>query len=281
MDKEEKNIKNDSFCMASQEQIEELDRTAKLLVRRDFDLQQANDQLRELAQAKTQFVSVAAHQLRTPLSGIKWTFQMLLSGDFGPLNKEQFEALERGNTMNNQMIRLVSDLLDVARIESGKFDRSQFTDIDLNKFLLELRDLFLEKERDNKIDLEIKIPELGEVVLSGDGKRLQMVFQNLIDNAFNYTLAGGKISVSYEIKGDKIEFKIQDTGIGISKEEIPRLFNKFFRGHDALKMKTEGTGLGLYISLSIIKLHDGDIWLESEKGKGTTFFFDIPLPPQQ
>lgn len=261
------------------EQISELDKASKLLVKRDFALQAANDSLRELDQAKTQFVSVAAHQLRTPLSVSKWTFEMLLSGDFGQLTKEQQEVLKRGNEMNEQMIDLVSDLLDVARIESGKLDYV-FTALDLATFLPDIQQLFLQKSQERNVTLDLPIPRPSEYVLRADEVRLRMVFQNLIDNAFKFTPAGGKISLVFSRKDDMLECRISDTGIGISTEELPRLFTKFFRARNAVMMDTRGTGLGLYITASIIRTHGGTIGVESAIGRGTTFYFTLPIAKQ-
>lgn len=258
-----------------EEEIRELDKTAKLLVQRDFEVQEANNILRELDQAKTQFVSVAAHQLRTPLSVSKWTYQMLLSGDYGPLTKEQREVLERGNITNEQMINLVSDLLDVARIESGKLD-FVFQPIDLFEILTEIKNFYTSKAQEKQITFDVQIPEKDTVTINGDAVRLRMVFQNLIDNGFKFTPAGGRITLGFEVKDDMVEFRLSDTGIGISKKEIPRLFTKFFRGRNVLALDTRGTGLGLYISSSIVHNHQGKIWVESEEGKGSTFFFTIP-----
>lgn len=259
-----------------EEQIKELDRASKLLVKRDFELQQANNLLREMDQAKTQFVSVAAHQLRTPLSVSKWTYQMLLSEDFGALTQEQKEVLERGDTMNEQMIHLVSDLLDVARIESGRVVYD-FEPIELRSFLMFLQDLYRERSEEKHVSLTIDLPEEHPVMIKGDEIRMKMIFQNLLDNAFKFTREGGSIRVSWQPKGKMIEFKIEDTGIGITKEELPRLFSKFFRAKNAMLMDTSGTGLGLYIVSSIVHTHGGNIWVESQEGKGTTFFFTLPL----
>ncbi|MBI3273784.1 MAG: HAMP domain-containing protein [Candidatus Colwellbacteria bacterium] len=258
-----------------EEEIRELDKTAKLLVQRDFELQEANNILRELDQAKTQFVSVAAHQLRTPLSVSKWTYEMLLSGDYGSLNKEQREVLERGNLTNEQMIELVSDLLDVARIESGKLE-FVFKLIDLFEILTEIKNLYTQKAQEKQIIFDLQIPEKGTTKVKGDATRLGMVVQNLLDNAFKFTPRGGRITLGFESKDDMVEFRVSDTGIGIPKKEIPRLFTKFFRGRNVLAMDTRGTGLGLYIASSIVHNHKGKIWVESEEGKGSTFFFTIP-----
>lgn len=264
-----------------EQQILELDRTSKLLLTREGELEKANNALRQLDEAKTQFVSVAAHQLRTPLSVSKWTFQMLLSGDFGQLSTEQADVLKRGNEMNEQMIGLVSDLLDVARIESGKF-AYVFEPIDVSNFFAEMENLFSQKTKERQISFRIQIPPKGVLYMKGDASRLRMVFQNLLDNAFKFTRPGGVVALQADQKDDMIEFTVTDSGIGIAQDEIPKLFNKFYRAHNAVAMDVRGTGLGLYIVASIIQGHGGKIWVQSQEGKGTTFHFIIPVaqPPK-
>ena len=262
-----------------EDQLIELDKVAKTLVRRDMDLLRANDELLELDRAKSHFVSVAAHQLRTPLSVIKWTFRMLLSGDFGKINKEQRDVIQKGYDVNEGTIRLVSNLLDVARVESGRFSYS-FRTVDIEKIIKEVVEMNAPHAKERKIDVTIskakgaaaKIPST-----KADETALRMVVQNLLSNAINYTLPGGKIEVVCKKEGKFIEVSVKDTGIGIPKHEMGRLFTKFFRGDKVVRMQTSGTGLGLFIAKNIITAHKGEIGVESEEGKGSTFWFRIPI----
>lgn len=260
-----------------EQMVKELDATAKLLVRRDFELLHLNDELQEIDKAKSHFVSVAAHQLRTPLSIIKWTFRMLLSGDFGKINEDQKNVIQRGYDVNEGTIRLISDLLDVARIESGRFLYS-FKTISIEELVRDVVEMSKPEAKEKKIDIivskdaKVKIPPT-----KGDEGALRAVLQNLVSNAINYTLPGGKIELVYKKKGKFIEVRVKDNGVGIPQNQISRLFTKFFRGDNVVRMQTSGTGLGLFIAKNIIAAHKGEMGVESQEGKGSTFWFTIPI----
>ncbi len=230
-----------------------------------------------IEQSKTEFVSIAAHQLRTPLSAIKWTLRMILDGDLGALQKEQNELLAKTYISNERMIRLINDLLNVTRIEEGKFlfnvkkeDVISFVEekIAQQKAIAERKGLKIEL-----IKPKGKIPNIGI-----DREKISLAFQNLIDNAIHYTLKG-KITISIKFLKDKnqILFSIRDTGIGIPTNQHNRVFSRFFRAINAVKTETEGTGLGLFIAKNIIKAHNGKIWFESQEGKGSVFYFTLPI----
>lgn len=260
-----------------EDQIAELDRVAKMLVRRDMELLQANDALREIDAAKSHFVSVAAHQLRTPLSITKWTFRMLLGGDFGPILEEQKKVIQRGFEVNEGMIRLVADLLDVARIETGKF-LYNFELVSIKEILQEVVSLNLEKAQERHISLTLARKGKGEIpLLLLDKENIEIAVQNLVTNSINYTLPGGKIEVLYEKSEDAVRVSIKDSGVGIPRNQMGRVFEKFFRGDNVVRMQTQGTGLGLFIMANIIRAHNGRIGLESEEGKGSTFWFTLPI----
>jgi len=228
-----------------------------------------------IEQLKSQFVSVAAHQLRTPLSIIKWSLSMMIQGELGDLTGEQKEILEKTNQTNERMIRLINDLLNVARIEEGRFmyrpQAVDFTEL-LETVLEPIGDLAEEK----KVKLEIHLTE-GVKVVKADTEKLALAVKNLIENAIYYTDSGGRVIVSLERKSNELEFFVKDNGIGIPKDQQHRIFGKFFRGDNAVRKETEGTGLGLFIAKNIIEAHKGKIWFESTEGKGTTFFFSLPV----
>lgn len=225
---------------------------------------------------KTEFVSIAAHQLRTPLSAIKWTIRMLLDGDLGKITKEQKDFLEKTYKSNERMINLINDLLDVTRIEEGRYVyKPVFTR--LEPIVLSMLESYKEIIKKNKLEVQFLRPkeELPKVLV--DVEKIKLAIQNLIDNAVKYTPEGNKIIISLKREKDNIEFSIKDTGIGIPKYQQERIFTKFFRGVNALKIQTEGTGLGLFITKNIIEAHNGKIWFESEEGKGTTFYVTLPI----
>ena len=226
---------------------------------------------------KTEFVTISAHQLRTPLSAIKWTIRMLLDGDVGELTDEQTEFLKKAYQSNERMVNLVNDLLNVTRIEEGRYlyNPEELDMIELiEKTIIPLKEI---AERKN-LKFEFLKPKEKEIKVRVDKEKISLAISNLVDNAINYTKEG-KISIQFEYdsKDKQVKFSVKDTGIGISEEQQKRLFSKFFRGINAIKAETEGTGLGLFIAKNIIEAHGGRIWFESEEGKGTTFYFTLPL----
>jgi len=223
---------------------------------------------------KTEFVSIAAHQLRTPLSAIKWTLKMILDGDLGSLTKEQREFLEKTYQSNERIINLINDLLNVTRIEEGRYIyKPQTTEIlPIIESLLKSYEGMIQKKN---LTLELKKPpKLPKVKV--DIEKISLAIQNLLENAIIYNVPNGKIEITLEDKGEEIQISVKDTGIGIPKDQQQRMFTKFFRGSNAMKIDTEGSGLGLFITKNIIDAHGGKIWFESEEGKGTTFYFTLP-----
>ena len=249
--------------------IKEKEKIGTLIVLHDITREKTVERI------KTEFVSLSAHQLRTPLSAIKWTLRMLLDGDLGKLNKEQTDFLEKTYKSNERMITLINDLLNVTRIEEGRYI-SQLLSYDLVEITQSVIDsLKGEIERKN-LKFEFKRPEKLPKVLV-DEEKIKIAIENLLDNAVRYIFPGGKITVSLELLENEIQFKIEDSGIGIPRDEQPRIFSKFFRGVNAIRMETEGSGLGLFVTKNIIEAHGGRIWFKSEEGKGSTFYFTLPL----
>lgn len=225
---------------------------------------------------KTEFVSLAAHQLRTPLSAIKWTLRMLLDGDIGEISKDQREILEKTYKSNERMIKLINDLLNVTRIEEGRFLYNIRVQ-DVIEILKNVSSPLKEEAQRKGLKFELKIE--GKIPKTAiDGEKLSLVLQNLIENSIRYTLKG-KIEVSVKYLPDKKEifFSVKDTGIGIPKDQQKRIFTKFFRAQQAQRLATAGSGLGLFISKNIIEAHGGKIWFDSQEGKGTTFYFTLPV----
>lgn len=227
---------------------------------------------------KTEFVSISAHQLRTPLSAIKWTLRMVLDGDTGPLSGEQKELLEKTYVSNERMIALINDLLNVSRIEEGRFLYKQEPGRleDAVKAVVGNTQELLKMK---KISLSMDIPEDIPLV-NIDKEKMELAIQNLLENAAKYTPEGGSVHISLEKREAEVVFKIKDTGVGIPEAEHERIFTKFFRGDNVIKMETEGSGLGLYTTRNIIDAHRGKIWFDSKEGKGTTFYFSLPFAKQ-
>jgi len=224
---------------------------------------------------KTEFVSVAAHQLRTPLSAIKWTLKMLLDGDLGKITKEQRNFIGKTYQSNERMIALINDLLDVTRIEEGRYVYKPIL-AEFEPIVQFIVNSYKEEVEKRKLKLEFKKPEkkLPRVML--DVEKMRLAIQNLLDNAVRYTAPGGQVTVSLKPGKKEIEFSVKDTGVGIPQDQQKRIFTKFFRGANVIRMETEGSGLGLFITKNIIEAHGGRIWFESEQNVGTTFYFTIP-----
>lgn len=224
---------------------------------------------------KTEFVSLAAHQLRTPLSAIKWTLKMLLDGDLGEITKEQKNFIIKTYKSNERMIILINDLLDITRIEEGRYLYKPVL-VELEPIVQFTVDSYKEEAERKKITLEFKKPKnkLPRIML--DVEKIKLVIQNFLDNAVKYTSAGGKIAASLKYVKKEIEFSVKDSGVGIPKDQQERVFVKFFRGANVIRMDTEGTGLGLFISKNIIEAHGGRVWFESVENKGSVFYFALP-----
>ena len=257
--------------------VKDSETIGKTLIRRDLELTRANDKLRELNDAKSSFVSVVAHQLRTPLSGIKWMFYMALSGDFGDLTNEQKNFLTRGRDSTDRMIALVNDMLDADRIESGEA-KYQFQAADIVDTIDGVLYEFLPKIQEKKLSLILNYKEKAVPRVNADPEKIRAVLQNLIENAVKYTIGGGNITIAIEEVPEGVRVSIEDSGIGVPKNQQKNLFERFFRGKNAVKIEANGSGLGLYIGQNIIEKHGGKIWFEDHgESPGSTFHFTLPV----
>jgi signal transduction histidine kinase len=229
-----------------------------------------------IEKAKSEFIRLSTHQLWTPASAVKWSLQILLEGDIGDLSKKQRELIEKIYKANNREIKLIGDLLIVAQIEMGRC-LSGMVLSDIGELIQFLIDNYKREAEKKEIKIEFRKPEeqLPKVMI--DVEKMKLAIKNIINNAVKYTSSRGTIVISLKKNKKEIEVQISDTGMGIPKNQQERVFTKFFRGSNITQIDTEGTGLGLYIAKNIIESHGGRIWFESEKGKGTTFYFTVPV----
>lgn len=230
---------------------------------------------REIDRAKSEFVSLASHQLRTPLSTVNWYAEILLSRDAGKINKEQEEYLQEIYKGNQRMVNLVNALLNVSRIDLGtlSIDPEPTSLIDLANSVLKELELKI-KERGHKI-VKLFDKDIPEINL--DPKMMRIVWQNYLTNAVKYTPKDGTVEVSIKKKKSYVEIAVKDDGMGIPEPQQEKIFKKLFRADNAREKETDGTGLGLYIVKSIIEEFGGKVWFESKENQGSTFFATIPL----
>ncbi len=240
-------------------------------------LKMVRDVTREklVSRSKSEFIAIAAHQLRTPLSAIKWALNLLQKGDFGKLNEEQVGVITDAFDTNEKMINLVNDLLNVARIEDGRFGY-EFTKNDFHNLVAKTTSLSVSRANQKGVELIFtdKLQSPKEFVF--DYNKISMAIQNLVDNAIKYTNSGGKVEVILDMSGDYVRVEVLDTGVGVPQHQIDRLFTKFFRAENVTTLPFSGSGLGLFITRNIIVRHGGEIAVESKEGKGTKFSFIIP-----
>lgn len=240
------------------------------------DLEIANEKLKELDQLKSEFLSLATHQIRAPLTAIKGYSSMLLDGDFGVLPQKAADSVQTIMKSCQNLINIVGDFLNISRIEQGRmvYDKSVF---EIGELIKEVAREIEPNIQNVGLSLNIEIPEEFSININADKNKIKQVIGNIIDNAVKYTVKGG-VNISVSADRNKVKIAVKDSGIGIDPSEMNKLFTKFSRTKDANKTNITGTGLGLYIAKKMAEAHGGDIKVFSEGlGKGSTFTIELPI----
>lgn len=244
-------------------------------------LESSNEKLKGLDKLKTEFLSLASHQLRSPLTAIKGYTSMLIEDSFGAVSEKQKEPLNRIFESTNHLVKVVEDLLNISKIEQGglTYEMSKF---DMKKVVTDFLADFSISAANKHLTVTYDDDNKSDYIVYGDQEKLRQVILNLIDNSIKYTNEGGvHLNLSHDTASKSVILKIKDTGIGMDKETKSKLFGKFSRGAGGAKLNTGGSGLGLYLAKQIVEAHKGSISVDSEgEGKGSTFTLSLKIDKQ-
>lgn len=245
-------------------------------------LKTVRDKTREevVLRSKTEFITIAAHQLRTPINALRWIFEILNAPETGQLSEQQKKLVNDGLSASGKMLGLVEDLLNIAKIEEGKFEYS-FKEMDIESLIEKALMDFKPSADAKKIKLYFYRSKITLPKIQADSVKIYLVLQNLLDNAIIYNNPNGEVRIKVKMLEDRpfIKVSVEDTGIGISEEVQRQIFQRFFRAENAKNINPEGIGLGLFITRNIVKRHGGDIGFYSYPKRGTTFWFTLPIDP--
>lgn len=238
-------------------------------------ISQSFENLAEANKIKLEFVSIVSHQLRTPLSNLNWTIELLMSGSLGKIEAKQTEYFKILKENIGRMAELVKDLLIVSRIEAQTLflKEKRFS---LSDMIKELIVAFEPAAKASNVTISFENQkDLPQIM--ADSFQIRQVIENLLDNAIRYIKEKGKVKLKLRIERNNFYFEINDTGVGVPKKDKKYIFQKFFRADNAMKYQTQGSGLGLYIAKSIIKKSKGKMGFKSQEGQGSTFWFTLPI----
>lgn len=240
-----------------------------------FTITRSFERLAEANRMKSEFVSIVSHQLRSPLSNLRWVIELLMSGKIDSITEKQTEYFKILKENSSRMAELVQNLLIVSRIETATLPpkKIEFCFEDLIKELIKEFGFFAKASNaEIFFELQDNLPKIFT-----DSSQVKLVIENLLDNAIRYVKEKGKVSIKLKKQNDNIYFEIEDDGVGIPKEDQKYIFQKFFRSENIMKYQTQGSGLGLYISKAIIEKLGGKIGFKSQEGIGSTFWFTLPI----
>lgn len=242
---------------------------------RTNQLESALKEVQNISKTKSEFISAVSHELRTPLTSIKGYASILMAGKLGDIPEQVRERLGKINMHSDNLVKLINDLLDISRIESGRVEM-KMAQCDLVTMIDNVRDLLTPQMKEKNIqwvsDIDRAIPEM---LL--DRSQAERIFINLISNAIKFTPENGTISVAAHLREGIVTVEVSDTGIGISEEDLGRLFDEFYRVDNQINQNVKGTGLGLPLAKKIVEAHKGRMWVTSKLNEGTTFHFTLPV----
>lgn len=225
---------------------------------------------------QSDFVTLASHQLRTPLTGIKWYVEILLADKEKQLTDKQRYYLREVYRSNERAINLVNDLLDVSRIQEGHI-HLEYRSTKVEKVIQEIIDNFSTLVKSSKVTINFEIINGPLPSVDTDAEKLKRVIINLLSNSIKYSPKEGTIRIALEQTDGVLKVSVEDSGVGIPKEDQKKVFSKFFRGQNVIKLAPDGSGLGLFIAKSLIEAMGGKIWFDSTVGVGTKFHFTLPV----
>lgn len=242
-------------------------------------LRASNKKLQELDEAKDEFISMASHQLRTPLTSVKGYLSMALEGDAGPLKTDQKRLVEEAYSSAQRMVYMISDFLNISRIKTGKFVLERET-VRLPQLIKEELPQIKSAAKSRGITVNVSLPEHFPA-LRLDENKIRQVVMNFMDNATFYSNSGGNIDIELSQDGEYATFTVKDDGIGVPEKEQAKVFTKFFRASNARHVRPDGTGLGLFMAKKVITAHDGELIFKTAENKGSTFGFRLPIAPNK
>lgn len=269
--------KGDLNIKMATDRNDELGNLIRLFNNMTMQLKEVANRNNEIAKVKSNFITVASHQLRTPSSGVGLGLQSLLNGDVGPINPEQKALLEKCYTRNVEMIQTVNNLLSIAEMEEGKFNY-EFSEVDIDPILKKLIENYTLKTKIKNTKLVYKNLLDKPTKIIADSNRIYMVFANILENAFEYSKHDMEIEILLKKEKENIIVQITNFGIGIDKEDRDKIFTQFFRAESALKTKPNGIGLSLHIAKKIVEYHLGHLLFDTNDLDGkTTFSIELPI----
>lgn len=255
---------------------DELEQLGNAFNRTAETLGRLEEEHKQIDRAKTEFLTITSHELRSPMTPMKAQLQMLEAGYFGKLNEKQKESLRIVLNNTNRVDKIVVDLLEISRIEAARL-KFKFVKTDLTKIVQDVVEYMKTFMPEKKVQLVVDIEELP--IIKVDPDRISQVLRNLINNAIKFSRGNGTVVVSAKTEENYILFSVEDNGIGISQEKQKRIFEPFYQVDKTFARKQGGTGLGLAICRGIVEAQNGKIWVESELGRGSTFYFTVPFIP--